>query len=247
MTFFQRINSFFSGQYANHVAIGNNLLLLLMYKFAYPFAAKLSEAGFSPNQITTMSIILSVAAALSLITDDGWTLFLMFWSGALLLDFCDGTVARKTNTVRKTAFRYDHTSDLIKIFLIILAVGIRYNEQLIWIFSLGASFSFMFFMVVNHDLSTAKSRFFQSEQTTMHNVEIQTNGQSSNIRKPLRIRSKILKAIYAAVMTINGHTLLVFFVFPFGGHWALLGLSYLVTISLFRSAVCVYMLNMIPK
>lgn len=232
----------FSDEYANRSAIGNNFLLLLMYRFAYPFAAILSAAGISPNQITTMSILASIGAAIILVVDDGWLLFSILWGVALLLDFCDGTVARKTNTIRKTAFRYDHTSDLFKIFIVILAVGIRYEDHTVWILSLMASFLFMFFMVINHDLNSARQRNFQANPTANEQkYGLRTNW--SEEKTPI----KISKAIYAALMTINGHTLLIFLLFPFGVDWALAGLSYLAAISLIRSARSIFALKMIPK
>jgi len=236
------ITSIFSDEYANRSAIGNNLLLLLMYRFAYPFAVTLSAIGFSPNQITTMSVFASVIAAMLLIVNDGWSLFLIFWGLALLFDFCDGTVARKTNTIRKTAFRYDHTSDLFKIFIVILAVGIRYDDHIVWILSLMASFLFMFYMVINHDLNSARQRQTQSSQITDAKI-----AKPSVDRSFEKTSTRMLKAIYAAVMTLNGHTLLIFLLFPFGIDWALVGLTYLASISAVRSLRSIFALQTLPK
>ncbi|AUZ84052.1 CDP-alcohol phosphatidyltransferase family protein [Methylophaga nitratireducenticrescens] len=234
---------FFSDKYAKREAIGANLLLLLMYRFSYPFASILSSMGFSPNQITTMSLFTSLVAATLLVFDDGWILFLVFWGGALLLDFCDGTVARKTNKIRNTAFRYDHTSDLLKFFLIILAVGIKYSDSIVWILCLAASFSFMFYMVVNHDLKTARDRIHVSSNKITKSPKNKKLYESASISS----WAKISKAIYAIFMTVHGHTLLIFLVFPFGINWAISALIYLMSISLYRSAIAIYLLTKIPK
>jgi phosphatidylglycerophosphate synthase len=81
----------------------------------------------------------------------------LFWSISILFDFCDGTVARMTNQVRKTAFRYDHNSDLFKIFIVILGVAIIFDDVILWSASISASFFFMFYSVLNSYLNLARS------------------------------------------------------------------------------------------
>ena len=101
------INRIFSEKY---VTPGANVIQLLMYRIAYPFAVLLNKLHLSPNQITTQSLVFSILAFIALIYDEGWVWFSIFWGVSLLLDFCDGTVARMANKVSKTAFRYDHMS-----------------------------------------------------------------------------------------------------------------------------------------
>jgi phosphatidylglycerophosphate synthase len=238
MRVLQQIRGVFSDRYSNHAAIGNNVLLAWMYRFAYPFAVMLSAMRLSPNQITTLSIAFTIAAAYILATGGDGRLFVLLWGLALLMDFCDGTVARMTNKVRKTAFRYDHTSDLFKFFLIILAVGLRYDDRVIWLFALSALFLFMFYMVINHDLSSVRRQLTQTVLSAHH--------QASDLRLAGRGR-RFFKALYAALMTINGHTLLLMFVFPFGRSFALVGMGYLASVSLFRVAVSIWALMRLPK
>lgn len=237
------LSTLFSDQYANRTAIGNNFLLLLMYRFAYPFAVILSRIGLSANTITTMSVILSVMASFSLIQDDEPWMFIIFWGCALLFDFCDGTVARKTKTTRKTAFRYDHTSDLCKIFIVILAVGIEYQHLYVWILSISALFMFLFYVVLNHDLNIVRQKNKEVESKVI------SKDSNNNSYATLAEGGKfdLIKASYAAFLSINGHTLLVFFLFPFGINWALIGLTYLATLSLFRSLICIHFLKTYPK
>lgn len=109
-----------------------NIVQLVMYRSAYPFAVFLKNLRLSPNLITTLSLIFSILAFAALAFDEGWAWFSVFWGMAVLLDFCDGTVARMTNKLSKQAFRYDHMSDLFKIFLLFLGAGFRYDTGLVW-------------------------------------------------------------------------------------------------------------------
>jgi phosphatidylglycerophosphate synthase len=243
MKFFRIVKNVFSAEYANKAAIGNNLLLLLMYKFSYPFAMALAALGLRPNWITSLSLIASLAATYVLIVDDGFMFYILFWGGAILLDFCDGTVARKTNTLRKTAFRYDHTSDLFKIFVVILAVGIKYNDQTVWVLSLLAVFFFMFYAVLNHDLNSARQRQSQAILVSEKISDYSLADKKINETRLIRVA----EVIYATFMTVNGHTLLIFLLFPLGKTWALAVLAYLAIISLSRSAVCILALVKLCK
>lgn len=229
----------FNGDFAKRDAIGSNMLLMLMYKLAYPFALLLSLLGFSPNQITTLSLFSALAASFVLVVDDGWGLFLILWGLATLLDFCDGTVARKTNQIRKTSFRYDHTSDLLKIFLVILAAGVKYDDKLAWAAALISLFFFMFYVVLNHDLSSARKRTDAEGKSTS-----KKRNKSVLCQRQFK---KVWSIFFAVLTTINGHTLLVFLVLPFGVSWALIGLSYLALISLLRGGQCINELRKLPK
>ena len=186
-----------------------------------------------------MSIIASLASSLVLVTDDGWISFLILWGFAILFDFCDGTVARKTNQLRKTSFRYDHTSDLVKIFLVILAASVRYNDQVVWAAALVSLFFFMLYVVLNHDLSSARNRY------DAVGGSIRANQHKSALHQTQFER--LSRVLFTILTTINGHTLLVFLLLPFGVGWALIGLSYLALITFLRSGLCINELRKLPK
>lgn len=225
----------FSDRYANRAAVGANLLLLGMYRFAYPFALVLRILRLSPNQITTLSLLSAALAAYALTLQlDAW--FYLFWAGAVLLDFCDGTVARMTGEIRKTAFRYDHSSDLGKIFLVILGCGCRYESTQIWVLSASAIFFFMFYMVLNHDLGVARQRRSDSAAAQPD------TGRVASIP-----RVSFVQSLKVVLLTINGHTLLVFFLLPLGDSGAILGLSYFLMLSLLRAARCIHIMLGLPK
>lgn len=232
------IGRIFSEKYVNHAAVVDNIILLLMYRFTYPFAALLNKLHLSPNQITTQSLVFAIFSFAALVFDDGWILFSVFWGMTVLLDFCDGTVARMANKVSKSAFRYDHMSDLFKISLIILGVGLRYDDYLVWPLAFSVSFVFMYGDALNRELRFTKLLAKTQQSSTASEVS-----SSPNVRLRERHRIvawvvkcdyllKIYKNTYAALFTVNGHTLLLFFIFPFGSDYAFWGFSYLILIQL---------------
>jgi phosphatidylglycerophosphate synthase len=233
------MSNYFSGEYINKRAAKNNIIIYLLGRFSYPFAALLVKIGFSPNQITTLSIIFAVLASISLIFDSGWTWFLLCWTISFLLDFCDGTAARMTGRVRSSAFRYDHTSDLFKIFIVILGVATRFDDVWVWIIALSAVFFFMYYMVLNHDSGWASQVVFLSKTKSCGNQDETFSNKNGKLTLKEKIKTYmqdgILKDIfhnlYTIVFSINGHTLLVFLLFPLGKYMVISVLSYLAIVS----------------
>jgi len=177
---------------------------------------------------------MAIGASFSLVYDNGRVLFVLFWGISLLLDFCDGTVARMANKISKSAFRYDHNSDLIKIYLIFIGVGLRYDDKFVWLFALTSVFSMLYFTLLNHEVA-----FY-----TKNNVS-NVNNKETELEKRLRNRNqlfawlakheiliKMYKNIYNALITINGQTLLIFFVFPISAKSSIIAFSYITLISL---------------
>lgn len=226
----------FSDRYANHGTIGHNLLLLAMYRFAFPFARALNALGLTPNQITALSCAAAVGAAAALVLQpDAW-LFIVLWALSLLLDFCDGTVARMSDRVSRTAFRFDHMSDLAKVSLVIVAAGWRHQDTALWLFASAALFAFLYYAVISQELKAVR---LQLPET---NAGSETANRSFQGRLPVPVR-----VLYAALATVNGHTLLVFFALPFGRISAALTLLYLTAVTLFGVLIRVRMLLSLPK
>lgn len=248
------LNNFFSDEYVNRNAIVNNYLLVLMYRFAFPFSVLLNKINITPNQITTQSIVFSLLAFLSLVFDKGWVLFVVFWSISSLLDFCDGTVARMSGKINKTAFNYDHISDLLKINLVILGAGIHYNSYVTWIISFLASFFFMYYTVLNHELA--------AHDNTNKKVKRSLGNDEDDFKPKSRLRNryhviawfvksefrvKFYINIHSAFSSINGHTLLIFLLIPFGEKYVIGSFMYLIILSLFGSKSRVFSLMSTPK
>lgn len=248
------IDRVFSDKYANHKAIGGNTLLWIMYRFAYPFSIVLNRLGLSPNQITTLSTISAILAGAFLILGLHKVWFLAFWSGSILLDFCDGSVARMSGNKSKTAFRYDHMSDIFKIFVIMLAAGVHYDSLLMWLSSMSASFFFMYFMLLNHEFSSAtkllKQKINEPDVRQVKNLDIQSKGGMFKLVKSTISNGfilKLLRSVYIALVTINGHTLLIFLMIPFSLELAMFSFIYLIILSIFGSVNRISALGKIPR
>lgn len=228
----------FSDRYANHGTIGNNLLLLAMYRFAYPFACGFNALGLTPNQLTTLSCITAVAAAAALALHAPAWAFVLLWGGSLLLDFCDGTVARISGRVSRNAFRFDHMSDLAKVSIVIVATGWRHQDGAVWLLSCAALFAFLYYAVISQELKALR----------LHAAALAVQGQAREDASNFQGRlPRPLRVIYAALATVNGHTLLVFFALPFGLLGVFLPLSYLTLVAMFGVLVRVRILLALPK
>lgn len=235
----KKINQLFSDRYVNRAAVADNFLLAMMYRLAFPFSGMLNKLGCSPNQITTQSLICSIAAFLALVFDPGRTYFVCFWGLTILLDFCDGTVARMTNRVSKIAFRYDHMSDLFKIFLVLFGAALRYDDYWIWALAMCASFFFMYYTVLNHELGSAQKKHRQAAEG-----KVCVEPESQNyVRLSERYRIAawlarygflivLFKNMYSALITVNGHTLLLLLFLAASGNYAVFVFSYLILILL---------------
>lgn len=238
MSFFQRL---FSEQYVNRGAIGGNMLLYAMYRFAYPFAYVLNCVGISPDAITTLSILSAIMAFVVLASGAAYGWFVLLWSLTILLDFCDGTVARMSGRIATRMFRFDHMSDMVKIGLVVLGTAIRFGETPLWVLGLSFVFLYLYSEIVHHDLKHISERARAAAAVTDA-----PSSEGPAPRGGLRDRNpavrfladrlpwlyKLLWQIYIAVTTFNGHTLLVFLLLPFGGAVTYAALSYLILLSL---------------
>ena len=252
------ISTIFSDVYVNKNAVTGNPLLWLMYRLAYPFSVFLAKLNLTPNQITTLSLAFSIAAFFSLTSTSGLSWFITFWLIAVLLDFCDGTVARMTNQISKTAFRYDHISDIFKISLISFGVGIRFNDIEIWMLSTSLIFFYNYSEILCHDLISIK-KINQIKQIESQTHALTIDLESNNLLEKKRLRDRFILVkflmgkmpifmmclikIYGDVsnilLTFNGHTLLFFLALPVGGWVTKATLLYLIclTLRIVRSSI----------
>jgi|APSaa5957512535_1039671.scaffolds.fasta_scaffold16171_4 hypothetical protein len=228
------VDKLFSDEYINKNAAKNNVIIYLLGRLSYPFAVVFAKIGITPNQITTLSTLLAILSAAVLIYDAGWELFVLFWSLSLLFDFCDGTVARMTDQVRKTSFRYDHTSDLFKIFIVILGAAIKYDDNVLWITSMSSIFFFMFFTLLNHEYSFIHR--INGQIVGMDN-DIIMHADNVSLKKKIKnyltssYFGSILVNIYTIIFSINGHSLLIFLLFYCGKLTVIYIMCYLMILS----------------
>jgi phosphatidylglycerophosphate synthase len=246
----------FSEEYINKAAVKNNFILYLMYRIAYPFSYMLMKVGLSANTITTLSIVTSLLAFLSLVYDFSPVFFISLWGVSILLDFCDGTVARMTDNVRTSAFRYDLMSDLFKVSLILVGVSFKYNTLTIWSMSSIVIFLFLYYTVLSHDLLSSNklntfldgnSNLSERDDTGFINIiksMLYINGSHSFLSRSLRI---LIHNLLTILFGIKGHTLLIFLLFPFGSNYVVSILVYLICLLSFMSFRAVIGLLNTPK
>ena len=223
------IKKLFKNNYINKNAVKHNFIMLLLYNLAYPTSLVFARLSIKPNVITSLSALFALIALVFLIQAQGYLLFIIFWLTAIHLDFCDGTVARISGNISKSAFNYDHVSDLIKVSLILLGAGIRYNTPVLWILSFTSLMLFLLMTILNHELGYHISS--QDVDIGKINISGRDNGYKSKYEK--LIHMPILRQFITIIFTVNAHTLLGFIVLPFGQLYAIYFLFYFCFINLY--------------
>ena len=134
-----------------------------------------------------------------LLINEQYFLFSFFWFLNIFFDFCDGQVARLTRKVNKSAFRFDHFSDIFKVSLILLGLAIYYKNHDLWATIFITNFTFLFYTILNN-----------SAQKNM-NSKKSNNHFFSNYFKTENILIAIIKILIPVMTKFNGHSLLLFF------------------------------------
>ena len=186
-----------------------NFLILLISYLVYPLSFVFVKLKIKPNSITCVSLLLAVYSSYQFILGN-FKYFSIFWSLSLLLDFCDGQVARISKIINKTAFHFDSLSDLLKIFIIILSSAIYYNTKLYWIISCSFIFLFLFYEVLVIYFTILKKKK-SSFQTLLKN----------------RIYVKILNHIKHFFFKIDAHSHLLFLFLALNLHYAVITIIYM--------------------
>lgn len=246
MDFLKKINFLFSGDYANPNS-APNIILLWMYKLSFPITITLSYLNLSPNQVTTISLISAIIACVSLVVNDGWTIFVIFWVTSVVLDLCDGTLARMKNKKSKSAFRYDHMSDLFKIYLLSLSIGLYFMNTMIWILTTTASSLYLYNMVLVHDLQNIAIRTIddkkQFSESIIQTIRLRERFSLIAYIAKFRFIERLYKAFHSIFLNINGHTYLAFTFLPISLNYAKLIFSYLIFISILNGVLNIKNLN----
>ena len=111
----------------------NNQIVLIMFYLAYPLVILFEKLRITPNMVTFFSLVLGIVSILFLIIKNSTTHFMIFFFISQLLDYADGTLARKTNNINKSRIDVDHLTDVIKIFITLLGIAYYFNLKIIWI------------------------------------------------------------------------------------------------------------------
>ena len=198
----------------------NNVLIWVISLIVFPLSKFFVSIKISPNNLTFFSLLLTIFAFYYLINDN-YLYFTLFWTGNVILDFCDGQVARLSRKVNKSAFRFDHLSDIIKISLILLGLAIYYKNDNLWIVIFITNFNFLFYIILNH-----------SVQKTV-NLNKKNNHFFFNYFKSENILIAIIKILIPVMTKFNGHSLLLLFFLPINIKMCLIILIYFNILFLF--------------
>lgn len=205
------ISKFFSGKFINKSAAEYNPIMIIIYRLAYPVSIFFKILKFTPNQVTFLSLIFAFAAVTSLIFEVDY-LFLIFWASSVLLDFCDGTLARMTGKISKGYLCYDHMGDIFKLFLVILGLCIKYNDFYIWIFGLSFIFIYEFYEIISHDIKSLSINIKKSRNasSTGQKKYFQLKKILTKIGFDINSIAFFYKIVRSTLFTLNGHTTLLF-------------------------------------
>jgi len=206
-----------------------NILVYWLSLLSYSLSVALSKTKISPNQITFFSLIFCIISFYFLIIQN-LKYFIFFYIASVILDLCDGQVARIKNKINKSILNFDHLSDIFKISLILLGIGIFYNLEIIWILAYVTNFLFLFLMLlhqiiidINKKVTIKKIR----EYVPIINVFFKIN-----------FLKKFFDLWYNAFFTVSLFTILLF---------ALIPQNYTLAISVFIYLIFLLFLNIIKN
>lgn len=133
-------------------ACNTNLVIWVMSSICFPISKLFATYKISPNLITALSFILIIISC-SFLLQGNLILFSLTFIFSILLDFCDGQVARILKKSNDTKFNFDHLSDIIKVSIIYLTFGILFDEFYSWIFFFISHFLFSFYIYLHSIVS----------------------------------------------------------------------------------------------
>tara|TARA_Y100000389_G_scaffold195575_1_gene227195 strand:+ start:3785 stop:4489 length:705 start_codon:yes stop_codon:yes gene_type:complete len=204
----------------------NNPTMLGMYYLAYPLVLLFEKIKFTPNMVTLLSLLFSFVSIFFLLEKNSLYYFMIFFFLSQLLDYADGTLARKTKQINIKKLDLDHLSDIIKILLTKFALAFFFQNIIIWILVFISSVCFLYF-------------------SWLHDAKKKTNSKKENqsIKKTSLIRDKylwtyfiynipflgeILKFCYRFCTTLQGQSVLIFIIAPINKHYCMGVLFYFI-------------------
>ncbi len=223
--------------FANQNAIENNPLQRFLYSVAYPLALGARALGLSPNKLTAVSFVLGLLSFVALALQNSLFFFVLF-AASHLLDYVDGTLARMTHKKSSFPISVDHFSDMFKLNLLFIGFGLYFSSTTIWLLASLAMFSFLYYTLLNHSIaSLVLMTKLTEDQSPDPNGGVRSKPHERVTALPKRRfrfseRSHVLvKQILVTFGTINGHTMLIFFLIPVSIELGAMGLAYLVLLA----------------
>ena len=210
------------------VAPTENLIIWMIYNFAIPITRAALYLKISPNSLTTLSSGFALSSGMSLLIEGLHNAFIPLFLISLLLDFADGLVARTTGKIGRTAFRYDHISDLFKVSFVVLCLSIFCNSKVVWMLGMSSVMLFLLSTVLNHDLSFVRKNFAQKSEQDFRRIKEPNNAIVTNI--------------FTIFFTYNSHTLLIFIIIAAKPQFAAHVFAYLIIISTYACMRYIFVL-----
>ena len=176
-----------------------NPIVWLLERTALPSSWLFWKLGMSANLVTGLSFLLSLLASVSLIAFQYPPGFAALWTASVYLDFIDGQLARLRRKTHQSAFRTDHTLDLVKFILVSLSLGYFWDRTQIWVMVFLGVSAIMLFTTLNQYLDAQPST-------------------ARYPRRPLVSRSGTqswFRAVWVPLMTFHAGSLLLIAVSPF--------------------------------
>ena len=179
----------------------NNIILWLLSYLCLPISKLFNYFKFTPNFLTFLSFIFMVLGCRELLNEN-LSNFCFLLLISVILDICEGQVARLSKNINNTKIDLDHLSDIIKICFIYLSFGILLNNKITWIYIFSANFFYLFHCILHTKLN-----------------EINKQNQKKNIKilKPMffnyfniNIFWMLCKICIPLILTFNAHSLLLF-------------------------------------
>ncbi len=185
----------------------NNPTMLIMYYLSYPLVLFFEKINIKPNHVTFLSVCFSLLSLISLVYMKSLGLFVVTFLISQLLDYCDGTLARKTNQVSRSIINPDTFTDLIKVFLTHLSLSMYFNDKLVWIIAFLSLFLFLFFVTIALVVEIKN----KPKKTILLRKKILIFNQIYS----LPLIGPTIKFVYRFCTTVQGQAILVFVISPF--------------------------------
>ena len=215
----------FTLKYANQGAMHLNPIVTILYYVTSPVSIILARIGLSPNFISFLSLLFAILSFFFYYDNPLSIYFSLFWFVSVILDFCDGQVARINNKISHSGFNLDHYLDLLK-FILLCTVLYSYNSGYFYsILYLVVLFLFLVFEILTLD--------FRNKIHMVNNV-------SSNMPDNASCKPKWLMCLYVSIFTVNAHTMVLLTLIPFSffvAHSLFIFLGFVFAYNIFRLVV----------
>lgn len=189
-------------------ACNNNPTMLLMYYLAYPLVIVFEKIKFTPNMVTLLSSLFLLISIFFLIEKNSLIYFMFYYFISQLLDYADGTLARKIRLIRKKGeLDLDHLSDIVKICITQISLGVYFQLFIIWFFVVLSIILFLFF-VFNEEKNKNKNSKDYKKKLIRKRYEV------INFLYKIPVIGHILKFLYRFCTSLQGHSVLTFIIAP---------------------------------